>query len=100
MPVRPSDKEEEHFKKLEFERRMKHARENAERLAREERDRLQKLHFMKCPKCGMELQSIDFNGVTVDRCANCKGMWFDEGEVEKTQKKSGFFERIADAFKE
>jgi uncharacterized protein with PIN domain len=30
-----------------------------------ERDRLQKLHFMRCPKCGLELKKIRFREVHV-----------------------------------
>lgn len=100
MPVKPSDKEEEHFKKLEFARKMQHARENAERLAHEEKERLQQLHHMKCPKCGMDLQEVEFMGVMIDRCGNCKGTFFDDGEVAKIMQKPGLFDKIFGAFKD
>lgn len=38
---------------------------------------------MKCPKCGQN--SLDpfgmIEGVHVDFCSGCKGIWFDEGEL-------------------
>lgn len=98
MPVKPSDKEEEHFKKLEFERKLRAERERAERLAREERERLQKLHHMKCPKCGMDLHHLDYMGVEVDRCGNCEGTFFDKGEVEKILHQPGMFDKLKGIF--
>ncbi len=38
---------------------------------------------MNCPKCDIELNEMDFSeGVTLDFCGSCKGLWFDAGEVE------------------
>lgn len=37
---------------------------------------------MKCPKCSGSLQHELVNGVPLDRCDNCSGLWFDEGEME------------------
>ena len=41
---------------------------------------------MQCPKCKspMEEQTLSTlqGAVTVDRCTNCKGLWFDIGEAE------------------
>ncbi len=35
---------------------------------------------MKCPKCQSDMEPMEFEGVEVDRCKNCKGIWFDVGE--------------------
>jgi hypothetical protein len=40
------------------------------------------IHWMKCPKCGSDLQEINYQNVMVDRCNECKGVWFDHGELE------------------
>jgi len=40
------------------------------------------LHYMKCPKCGMELIEIDYKGIKVDKCSECEGVWLDAGELE------------------
>ena len=37
---------------------------------------------MQCPRCNAELKGIDSSeGVTLDFCGACKGLWFDAGEV-------------------
>jgi Zn-finger nucleic acid-binding protein len=36
---------------------------------------------MKCPSCEGALAEIDNEGVTLDFCSGCKGIWFDRGEV-------------------
>lgn len=37
---------------------------------------------MNCPKCNNRMDTIDFDGIEVDRCQNCKGIWFDVGESD------------------
>ena len=38
---------------------------------------------MKCPKCRVgEMENVVFEGIEVDRCPGCGGMWFDAGEAE------------------
>jgi len=82
MPVVPSDKEEEYFARLEMEQRKKREEERQKKLAEEEKKRLQELHYMHCPKCGMKLQEIDYKGIRIDKCFNCNGIWLDAGEME------------------
>jgi uncharacterized protein len=49
----------------------------------EERAKLErKSHFMKCPKCGADLMETEFHNIKIDRCSECRGIWFDAGEVE------------------
>jgi len=38
---------------------------------------------MNCPSCGRELQLDQYEGVTIDVCAECGGVWLDEGELEQ-----------------
>ena len=35
---------------------------------------------MICPKCQSEMETVEYEGVEVDRCKNCQGIWFDVGE--------------------
>lgn len=37
---------------------------------------------MRCPKCRSDMQAVNYEGVEVDRCSDCQGIWFDAGEVE------------------
>jgi hypothetical protein len=78
---RPSEKEEEYFARVEFERRRKIQREKQEKIAEEEKKRLRDLHYMKCPKCGMDLLEIDYQSIRVDKCSGCDGVWLDAGEL-------------------
>ena len=38
---------------------------------------------MTCPKCHGEMRSYERNGVTVDQCAECRGLFLDRGELER-----------------
>lgn len=83
MPVQPSDNEQEYFLRQEL-NRLKRARETElGKTAADERERLKQLHWMRCPKCGTELNEIDFRGIEVDACLGCGGMFFDQGEIDK-----------------
>jgi uncharacterized protein len=43
---------------------------------------------MNCPKCRIEIMKQEtYEGVEIDRCPACKGMFFDRGEVETLIKK-------------
>jgi len=86
MPVKPSEKEEEYFARMEFEKRKRIEEEKYKKLKEEERERLKKLHYMRCPKCGMELIEIDYKGIKVDKCSECEGIWLDAGEFEAVAK--------------
>lgn len=36
-----------------------------------------------CPKCGGEMRSYERNGVLVDQCTECRGIFLDRGELER-----------------
>jgi len=86
MNRKPSEKEEEYFARIEFEKRKKAEEEKQIKLAEKEKGELRKLHFMKCPKCGMELIEINYKGIKVDKCSSCEGIWLDAGELEAVAK--------------
>jgi hypothetical protein len=98
---KPSRAEDEYFAKQELERRKKWAAEQAAKMAGEEKERIKQQHWMKCPKCGMDLQEIDLLGVKVDQCANCGGMFLDAGEIDQIAKRSdeGFIGRVFSVFR-
>jgi uncharacterized protein len=35
-----------------------------------------------CPKCQGPMRSYERSGVTVDQCADCRGIFLDRGELE------------------
>jgi Zn-finger nucleic acid-binding protein len=44
---------------------------------------------MECPKCDSAMEQVAFNTVTVDRCTQCKGIWFDGVEHKELKKMKG-----------
>ena len=41
------------------------------------------VHSIQCPKCGHGMEEVTYGQVTIDRCTNCQGLWFDTGEAEQ-----------------
>lgn len=44
---------------------------------------------MKCPNCNATLLMMDKQGVEIDYCPDCRGIWLDKGELEKIMEKAG-----------
>ena len=82
MVGKTSEKEEEYFARMEFERRRKIMEEGHKKTTEEGKRKLKELHYMRCPKCGMELIEIAYKGIKIDECSECKGIWLDAGELE------------------
>ena len=38
---------------------------------------------MTCPKCGGEMHAVARNGVTIEQCRKCHGIFLDRGEFEQ-----------------
>ncbi|OGP22047.1 MAG: hypothetical protein A2Z26_06085 [Deltaproteobacteria bacterium RBG_16_66_15] len=81
-PRKSSESEDEYFARLEFERRKQTEEEKQKKMAVQEKQRQKELHFMHCPKCGMELIEVDYKTLKIDRCSACDGVWLDAGELE------------------
>ena len=41
---------------------------------------------MKCPRDGAELAPVHVDGIELDKCHHCDGIWFDAGELDKVRK--------------
>ena len=97
---KPSKAEDEYFARQELERRKKWAQEQGAKKSAEEKEHARQAHWMKCPKCGMDLQEIEFHGVKVDQCANCGGIFLDAGELEQIEKHdAGVMSRVFSIFR-
>jgi uncharacterized protein len=49
---------------------------------------------LTCPKCGGEMRNYERNGVQVDQCTECRGIFLDRGELERlTEAENTFYER-------
>ena len=82
---KPSNQEDEYFAREEIEKKHRLAMKQADQLAERTKEELQRLHYMKCPKCGMDLHSLKKGPVEIDTCFHCRGIWLDEGELEQLQ---------------
>lgn len=84
--------EEEYFKRKEREaiEKMRAKREEEERLAAE------LAATLPCPRCDGRLKEMTYEGIQIDRCTKCNGIWLDAGEMEQLTKKEGggFFGRL------
>jgi uncharacterized protein len=38
---------------------------------------------LTCPKCAGQMRSYERNGVVVDQCTECRGIFLDRGELER-----------------
>jgi hypothetical protein len=79
--------------------REKREKERAAQEQAAEGKRLRDLHFMKCPKCGHDMKEERLEGVAVDRCTFCEGIYFDAGELDqvvlkKEEDRKGFLRRL------
>lgn len=46
---------------------------------------------MNCPIDGTELHITDRQGIEIDYCPQCRGVWLDRGELDKIIERSGAF---------
>lgn len=43
---------------------------------------------MNCPVCSVPLQMMERQGVEIDYCSKCRGVWLDRGELDKIIERS------------
>ena len=101
-PFNRSDKEEEYFLRKEAEKLQALAEKRRRETEEAEKTRLKELHYMRCPKCGMELSEIEFREVKIDKCMSCGGVWLDDGELEQIaadEPEDGLLKRFSGIFK-
>lgn len=82
MPKAPRP-EKEYFGKIDVIKMRKFAEAKRDKLAKQEQERLKKLHWRRCADCGMELEPIPFKGVMVHKCFNCNGVFLEDGALER-----------------
>ncbi|MCL4865173.1 MAG: hypothetical protein KJZ47_04715 [Gemmatimonadales bacterium] len=82
---KPSRNEDEYFARQERELLEQQRAMAAAAAAEAER----RSHFMKCPKCGHDLETMDYEGITI---------WLDPGELEqlRDRKDGNMLSRIFD----
>ena len=99
MTIRPSENEEEYILRQEMDKRREAVRAKRAELEDHERESLKELHWMRCAKCGAELQEVEFRGVKVDKCFSCGGVFLDDGELEQLAGRPGWFDGMLTLFR-
>jgi len=84
-----SNTEDEYFAREDAEKKRKLALQVKRETQAAERARLKALHWMRCPKCGMEMQALKMRGVDVDVCFGCNGIFLDQKDLEHFEKHPG-----------
>jgi hypothetical protein len=57
--------------------------------------------WMICPRCGGKLEEVAHEGITLDRCHACAGIYLDRGELEaimSAKSAGGVFRSLRDLF--
>ena len=98
-PHKPSEKEDEYFLKLEAKKITKMRADLDKKREEEARKHRKETHWMKCPKCGADLEEINYQDVMIDICKECRGIWLDHGELDLLTKgearlSKGFLSRV------
>ena len=52
---------------------------------------------MKCPNCNETLVMSDRQGVEIDYCPKCRGVWLDRGELDKIIERSADYSSNTDS---
>ncbi len=85
-PGKASTSEEEYFVREDAEKKRKLALQAKKEKQADELKQLKDLHFMRCPKCGLQMHEVKLRGVDVDVCFSCNGVFLDQGELELLEK--------------
>lgn len=48
---------------------------------------------MKCPICNVDLSMSERQGIEIDYCPQCRGVWLDRGELDKIIERSAEVDR-------
>ena len=47
---------------------------------------------MNCPVCNVQLSLSEKQGIEIDYCPKCRGIWLDRGELEKIVDRTNSFQ--------
>jgi Zn-finger nucleic acid-binding protein len=49
---------------------------------------------MICPKCQSQMRTVDKDGVHIEQCSGCRGIFLDQGELERiTRAENSYYEQ-------
>jgi uncharacterized protein len=86
-------REEEYFFKRNKELIERKRKELDAQRAEEQKADGHPANWMRCPKCGEPLEEVRLAQIAVDKCGQCQGVFFDQGELDtllQSQEPQGF----------
>lgn len=95
-------KEEEYFYNLNKALIEKKRKELDQQQYKQKKDALRDQHWMHCPKCGHQMEEVNHLGIMIDRCGECRGIYFDKGELDillESKEQKGFLDGLKKLFK-
>jgi uncharacterized protein len=81
-PMKPNQIEDLDVREHETSFRSQQLRQKQPEATQTEKCFLKRLHWMRCPKCGMELACERHGTVEIDVCVTCRGVWLDARQLE------------------
>ena len=98
--AKPSKNEDEYFAKQNIDKARRLSKLVSNKYQTEEKDKLRHIHHLHCSKCGMDLQSITFQGFIVDKCFDCGAVVLEDDQFEKLcGSDEGFLSALVGLFK-
>ena len=74
--------EDQQVREHELRRRLEVLESEQQAAAETDRIQLKELHWMRCPKCGQKLTTVNYRAVEIDLCPTCRGVWLDANELQ------------------
>lgn len=97
-----SQAEDEYFKREDAEKLHRIHADKLKAAKAADLDKLKELHWMKCSKCGWDLETVKWRGVQIEKCFHCGAVVLDDGELETLagdEHDQGFLRTFFELFK-
>ena len=93
--------ENKYFEKLEAEKKARFAKDLRQQREAEALAARKQRHWLKCGKCGADMDTVIFRGVEIEVCPDCGAVLLDQGELEllSGEHQGGVFQHLRDIFK-
>ena len=77
------DFEADYFLREDSDKKHKLSEERKRRQKKEHDEELKALHYMKCPKCGHDLENKRMTYIDVDQCTSCGVIVLDPEDIDR-----------------